>query len=228
MGDIAALKPDPMTMLVTAIERDVSVEKMEKLLDLQERWEASEAKKAYNRAFAKFQTSVPEIIKRKQAHNYKYAPLSDIAHQIRDTLQECGLTYRFKVVDGGDSITVTCIVSHIDGHSEETTMSGTADTSGSKNTIQARGSAVTYLQRYTLIGALGLTTADEDMDGRVNTETITDDQALDIEARLAHCGADVAKFCKYMKVPAITDIRAADYGKADRALKDKEKANANS
>lgn len=219
------LRPDPMTMLVTAIERDVSVEKMEKLLELQERWEAGEARKAYNKAFARFQTTVPEIVKRKQGHNYKYAPLSDIAHQIRSTLMDCGLTYRFQIKDDADIITVTCIVAHIDGHSESTTMSGTADTSGSKNAIQARASAVTYLQRYTLIGALGLTTADEDMDGRVNTETITAEQAAELSSRLAAVKADGAKFLQYMKVQSLADIRAADYGKADRALKDKEKAN---
>ena len=40
------------------------------------------------------------------------------------------------------------------------------DTSGAKNDIQQKGSTQTYLQRYTLIGALGLTTADEDNDGK--------------------------------------------------------------
>lgn len=227
-NDRSMNRPDPMLMIVTAIEKDVSVEKLEKLLDLQERWEAAEGRKAYNRAFAQFQTTVPDIVRKKKGHNYMYAPLSDIAHQIRGTLMSCGLTYRFKVVDDGEVITVTCIVNHVDGHSEETTMSGSPDTSGSKNAIQARGSAVTYLQRYTLIGALGLTTADEDMDARVNTDTITPEQVADIESRLAMGKADTARFCKYMKVEQLADIRIADYGKADRALKDKEKANANS
>lgn len=223
----ANARPDPLTMIITAIERDVSVEKLEKLLDLQERWQASEALKAYNIAFAKFQTEVPTIEKRKAAHNYKYAPLSDIAHQIRDTLRDCGLTYRFRVLDDGETITVTCIVSHIEGHCEETTMSGSPDTSGQKNAIQSRGSAVTYLQRYTLIGALGLTTADEDMDARVAHESITDEQANELHGRIVALNVDLPKFLKYMKAQSLTDIRSADYAKADRALKDKEKANAN-
>ncbi len=44
-------------------------------------------------------------------------------------------------------------------------MSAGKDASGSKNDIQQKGSTQTYLQRYTLIGALGLSTADEDVDG---------------------------------------------------------------
>jgi len=45
-------------------------------------------------------------------------------------------------------------------------MSAKKDSSGNKNEIQARGSAITYLQRYTLIAALGISTADEDNDGQ--------------------------------------------------------------
>lgn len=63
-----------------------------------------------------------------------------------------------------------CIISHVDGHDESTTMSAEADTSGNKNAIQSRGSSVTYLQRYTLIGALGISTADEDVDGQGTKE----------------------------------------------------------
>jgi hypothetical protein len=39
------------------------------------------------------------------------------------------------------------------------------DTSGSKNPIQALGSAVSYLQRYTLLSLAGLATEDQDDDG---------------------------------------------------------------
>jgi hypothetical protein len=48
------------------------------------------------------------------------------------------------------------------GHSERTTLSATADTSGSKNSIQAIGSTVTYLQRYTLLAAVGLAAGGDD------------------------------------------------------------------
>ena len=51
-------------------------------------------------------------------------------------------------------------------------MTALADKTGSKNAVQAIGSTVTYLQRYTLIGALGITTADDDMDARINNEIV--------------------------------------------------------
>jgi len=78
--------------------------------------------------------------------------LSALENIIRDILSE-------------KDIEVTCIITHRDGHSEETTMVGPEDYSGFKNSIQSRGSSTTYLERYTLIGALGLVTVDTDNDG---------------------------------------------------------------
>lgn len=49
-------------------------------------------------------------------------------------------------------------------------MRAPSDLSGNKNAIQAIGSTTTYLMRYTLIAAFGLTTADEDNDGATNSD----------------------------------------------------------
>ena len=102
------------------------------------------------------------------------------------------------------------------------------DTSGKKNEIQSRGSTITYLQRYTLIGALGLTTADEDIDARIPQETITEEQAADIKARLQETGSDVAKFCQALAISDVDSMPAAKLSSADAALSRKEKKNADS
>lgn len=161
-----ALSMNPMQLMQVAIESNSGLEQLEKLMALQERWDANQAKKSFYSSMAEFQRLCPDIKKNKKGHNYMYAPLGDIVSQIRDLLANCGLSIRFEQ-DHGNGITVTCVVTHKDGHSEKTTMTGGADTSGSKNAIQAIGSTVTYLQRYTLIGALGITTADADIDARL-------------------------------------------------------------
>ena len=157
---------NPMHLMQIAVESDAGLDKLEKLMALQERYEANQAKKYFYEAMANFQRMCPDIKKLKKGHNYMYAPLGDIMAQIREPLFECGLSIRFEQ-DHSKGITVTCIVTHKGGHSEKTTMTGGADSSGSKNAIQAIGSTVTYLQRYTVIGALGITTADADIDGRL-------------------------------------------------------------
>lgn len=218
--------PDPMRMVQLAVEQNADVDKLSKLMDLQERWEANEARKAFLDAFARFQSEVPRISKTKAGHNYKYAPLSDIAEQIRRTLEDCGLSYRFDIQDTGEIISVTCIVSHRLGHQERTTMTGAPDTSGSKNSIQSRGSTVSYLQRYSLIGALGLTTADEDIDARLHTDTISAEQAEAIKTRLAATESDVGRFCRALGITDVDAMPSTKYAQADRLLAQKEAASA--
>lgn len=98
-------------------------------------------------------------------------------------MSDCGLSYRWEIADKEKLIECTCIVSHVEGHSERTTMTAEHDGSGNKNAIQQRGSSITYLQRYTLIGSLGVTTADEDADGvqpKKLPTTVTEQELKDL------------------------------------------------
>lgn len=167
----------PMDMLNTAVSNNADLDKLEKLMDLQERWEGNEAKKAFSQAMAEFQAKLDPIVKKREGHNSKYADIDDIAKAIRPLLDEVGLSYRFEQQQADKSITVTCIVTHKFGHSERTSFTADADTSGGKNAIQALASAVTYLRRYTLTGALGITTGQDDNDG--GKPDITVDELLD-------------------------------------------------
>jgi hypothetical protein len=169
------VKQTPHDLLSQAIEKGLDVEALGKLMDLQERWQANQARKLFFEAFTEFQAKCPDIRKTKEVRfkdsdvkpQYHYAPLADITRQIGPMLKANQLSYRWEIKDNSEEINVTCLVSHVEGHTERTTMSAKADTSGSKNAIQARGSAIEYLKRYTLIGALGISTADSDIDGRM-------------------------------------------------------------
>lgn len=167
--EITQIDNTPAKLIELAINQNADVDKLERLMSMQLKWESSQAQKRYFESLSKFQSLCPVIKKRKAGHNYMYAPLSDIVAQIKDALRQCNLSYRFEQ-NHADRLTVRCVITHVDGHSESTEMAASADKSGSKNEIQAIGSAVSYLQRYTLIGALGITTADEDMDGRIGNE----------------------------------------------------------
>lgn len=165
----------PAALIKLALDKEADVAKLEKLLELQERWEATQARKAFFDALAAFQSEAPQITKDavvdfqprgKSRVFYRHATLPHIINTLRVPLKEHGFAYRFETSDGQGSIKVACIITHTGGHSERTEMSAPSDTSGSKNDIQARGSTVSYLQRYTLLGALGLVAADEDDDGR--------------------------------------------------------------
>lgn len=161
-------------LLELAITNSAPIENLERLMALQERWEAGNARKEFYAALSKFQSEIPVIPKRGHASfqhrdgkgktEYDFAKLEDITEAIKPFLFANGLSYRFETNTQQGAIDVVCIVTHLSGHSERTKMNGGADNSGSKNLIQQFASTVSYLKRYTLCGALGITTAEEDDD----------------------------------------------------------------
>ena len=174
---------------------------------------------------SQFQSICPDILKTKKAHNSSYAPLGDIVAQIREPLASCGLSYRFEQ-DHTNGIKVRCVVSHIDGHAESTEMTAGADTSGSKNAIQGIASTVTYLSRYTLTSALGIATADADMDGRLPVDplnVISEEQQAELFSLLCDNTGNYTpkglKICQAYRFTNINEIKPKDFAKILKAAK---------
>lgn len=161
----------PDHLIQMAVDKNLDIDKLKELMEMRRQFEAEQARKSFFAAMSAFQSEIPEITKSKKADfgqgkaSYFYAPLAMIAREVKPAAKQFGLTYRWEIKDVGDIIEVTCLVTHLDGHTERTTMSGKADTTGNKTPMQAKGSAIEYMKRYSLIGALGITTADSDVDG---------------------------------------------------------------
>lgn len=216
-----------MEMLSAAVERGADLSMIEKLMALEERWSRNRARSAFDAAISDAKAEIPIIGLNRTGHNGKrYADFAAFAAAVDPILSKHGLSYRFRATQTDSLITVACILSHRDGHSEENTLSGPADTTGSKNAIQSIGSTLTYLQRYSLKQALGLA-AGEDDDGKASgLVTISDDQAAALRELAEQAEADLASFCQFMGVESIPAIAAKDYAKADQALRAKLKAKA--
>ena len=215
----------PMQMLQVAMERGADLDKLQQLMDLQQRWEASEARKAFVSAMTAFKANPPDIIKTKQVEygntKYKHATLADVCAAAIQGLAQHGISHRWDV-EQADKITVTCVLTHELGHSERVSMSALADTSGQKNAIQAIASAVSYLQRYTLMSITGLAARDQDDDGQAaGVATITVAQAADLLALADEVGLEVGKLLAWLKVERVEDLAAAHYQKAIAALESK-------
>lgn len=209
----------PLDMLNTAVQRGADITVLEKLMALQERWEATRARKAFDAAVSEAKAEIPPITKNAIGHNErKYADFSAIARTIDPILAKHGLSYRFRT-NQTDKIHVTCILSHRDGHSEETALAGPVDNSGNKNAIQAIGSTLTYLQRYSLVQSLGLSaTSDDDGKSAASGETISDEQARALKDGIASVDASEAAFLNYLKIDRIEDLKAAHFSSAMDAL----------
>lgn len=164
-------QPTPASMLAIAVQQGAGIDMIERLMALQERMTAAAAKSDYDRAFAAFKAEAIQIIKRKKVtdgplKNKSYAELHDIVNAVTPALSKNGLSFAWKLTkDDRDWLEVTCTVRHVSGHAESVSMGGPPDTGGAKNAIQARASAKTYLERYTLKAALGVAEQDDDTDG---------------------------------------------------------------
>jgi hypothetical protein len=166
--------PTPMRLIELAVQKGADPDQLGKLLDLQMRWEANEAKKAFVAAMNDFAKAAPEINKNRHVKfktssgvtEYDHATLDNVVEKIGDALQRVGVRHSWETGSEAGRIRVTCILTHALGHSEKTTLEAGPDASGGKNSIQAIGSTVTYLQRYTLLAATGLATKGADDDGK--------------------------------------------------------------
>lgn len=200
----------PMEMIANAVQRGMDPATIQQLLDLKDRHEADEARKAYVRAMAAFKAEPLSVGKDKTVSyngtSYHHASLAQVVGAVVAALSKHGLSHRWDTMQDGDHITVSCVLTHELGHSERTTLSAGPDKSGSKNSIQAIGSTVSYLQRYTLMAATGLAAHDMDDDARSAgkpVEYITESELADLNALVEEVGADVAAFCKYLKIESM-------------------------
>lgn len=189
--------------IISMIERaardpNVDVAKMERLFEMHEKAERRRASMAYAQDMAEMQPKMPvvdrrgtiKITKKDQPETViqstPYALWEDISTAIRPILAEhhFALTFRTGTTAEG-RITVTGILCHAGGHSEETTITLQHDSTGSKNSVQAVGSSISYGKRYTAGLLLNIVSKGEDDDGKAAGDVTTEDLITEGESRAA-------------------------------------------
>lgn len=227
--DVSTIDSAPVSAIERMLAGGVKPEDLEKFLAVQERYEKNEAKKAYTQAMAAFKANPPTIAKDKtvayKETRYNHASLGNVTRTINVGLGEYGLSAAWRTNQGEKGIiTVTCTITHALGHSESTSLTASPDASGSKNPIQAIGSTVSYLQRYTILALTGLATEDMDDDGAGSgapVDFITDEQAKTITKLVKSTKTDEDAFLKFAKAETIDTIKASDFAKIMRELNKK-------
>lgn len=167
----AAIPVSESAAIFQIIERaardpNVDIDKMQRLMEMHDKVQATRAKTAYAAAFSEMQPELPEIEEHGKSNNGSYALWEDINDRIKPVLSAHGFGISFRCGRDGANVTVTAVLSHREGHSEETMMLLPLDTSGNKNAVQAVGSSTSYGKRYTAAALLNLTSRGEDDDGK--------------------------------------------------------------
>ena len=233
---------DESTVLLQVIARAagdsrIDLDRMERLMAMEERLSAKRAERAFVDAMAKFKETAPEIMKDKHVHfdtrdqggsvDYYHAPLGGVVAAVVGGLGTVGLSHTWEIDQSSPMIKVTCVLTHTGGHSTRTSMQAAADNSGKKNAIQQVASAISYLQRYTLLAATGLATQDMDDDagntgaGGDDIVRLSEEQIKDLDRRLVETKSNKASFLNYMRVRSLDEIQAAAYQDCVRVIENK-------
>ena len=207
-----------------AADPSIDIDKFERIMQMQERALARQAASEFADAMASMQSELPSIGERGDAAGrYKFALWEDINQAIKPIMQKHGFSLSFRT-DTQDKVAVTGVLSHRNGHREETTVTLPADPSGNKNAVQAVASAVSYGKRYTASALLNLTSHGEDDDAfRTAADYISEAQEIELRDLAEAVGANLPAFLKFLKVAKLSDIPAKNFTAAKVALEAKRK-----
>ncbi len=211
-----------------AKDPSVDVEKLERLLAIQERLLAEQRRTAYMAAMARLQERLPQIAKSGSILNKtglvtsRFAKIEDIDAVVRPLIAADGFSLSFNSKDAGARGTeYSCTMSHSDGHSETKTLTLPPDTFQFRTAAQNAGSNVSYARRYLLSMHLNLITRDEDNDGAGPSPPISAEQAERLRAELAEVGGTEARFLNWIAAPTFEEIPQANFARALRFIEQK-------
>jgi hypothetical protein len=215
-----------------------NVEKMKALLDMQERIEERDSKKAFTVAFNALQAELPVINRDgkidhssdggettrsgKKALKTSYATYPNLNRVVGPLLKKHGFTFSSAMEpEATGPMVVISTLEHVAGHSRMTHFRITADATGGKNNQQGWGSSQQYGMRYNMIALLNIVTEakqDADNDGFPVGENISPEQLKVLVDLKDKSSADVGKFCDVMGVGSIAEIPASRFAEAKQQL----------
>lgn len=176
LATIRTMTPGQLATFLSAKD-GVDVEKLARLMELQEHHEDREARKAFIQALAIFTARVMPITKTRKVDfttakgrtHYRFAGLPETFEQVQPLMTDCQLTLTFTSVPPlkAGNVRLRGVLSHgPSGHTEYMELEAGPDETGNKNSAQAIGSIISYLRRMIAFCMLGLIAKDEiDNDG---------------------------------------------------------------
>jgi hypothetical protein len=213
-----------------ALNPDIDIEKMQALLDMQERVLRRNSEMEFNAAMTQAQSEMKRVAadaKNPQTHS-RYASYGALDKALRPIYTANGFALSFNTGEGAlpDYVRVLCDVSHAAGFSRQYQIDMPADGKGAKGgdvmtKTHAVGAGMSYGMRYLLKMVFNVAVGEDDNDGNQIEPLISESQLADLTALAEEVKADVPKFCSYLKVSKLADIKASAYANAVKALQRK-------
>ena len=234
---------DPLALVQRAIDSNWDLERIGKLMELQEKWETRKAAKAFSDSMSACQAELPRIANdRNNTHTKSdYTSLDAILEDCNPILGKYGLSVGFSEVpcDKADMVGLQMEIRHRDGHVEvKPPTYWPLDLAGSQGTtnktrIQAKGSSITYARRYMFCAAFNVAVKGSDQDGNAPPAALTPEQIgvmNDLLVELESMGTKLlkpfvpAKFFAWIGCKGLSDFPANRFTDAVAELNRKRKA----
>ena len=225
--------PDVADLMKLAVEKNISVEGIEKLVSLNERLADRAARQEFNRALQLFSEDCPPI-----KHNvsvsfasrgggktaYSYADLDQITKIARPIAFKHGLSWTFDSETTKDTIKTVCILRHEAGHEVRSSFEVPTESKSSMGPQQRISAAQMTGRRKSLEQALGLTTTEKDIDYNFpnNEEAMVGpNQVKKLSALAKEVNADVDRLLAYFEVAEYGEMTVTQFKKAMMMLDSK-------
>jgi len=236
----------PMVAMIEriAMDPDIPIDRLEKMLAMKERMEdrsremaredrIEAARREWLSAFSAVQAEIGPIFRTNDNKHTKskYADLADIERVVTPILTKHGFSTTSAPIPCSlaGHIRMQLTIGHAGGHEKVYEDDFPLDNTGSggtvnKTAIQAKGSTQTYARRYLKASALDLAFFD-DKDGNKtppapeDTATITEAQASVIRDLIEKAELEIDQFCQRWKVEAIPDIASSKFNEVVGSLR---------
>ncbi len=207
-----------------ARDQSVDIDKMERLLAMQERVHARNAEAEFNIAMNAAQSEMRPISA--DANNpqtrSKYATFAKLDSALRPIYTRHGFSLSY---DEGDSpkpehVRVLCYVAHVGGHTRTYHRDMPADGKGAKGgdvmtKTHAAGAAGSYGARYLLKGIFNVAVGEDDRDGNtVDSGPVSEDQFRKLQHEVDATNANLQAFCKLFGVMSLKELPASRFDEA--------------
>lgn len=219
-----------------AMDPNADVEKMEKLLDMQERIFDKNAEKAFNSAMVECQIEMGSIRKTSWNDQTKsfYAKLEVIVEDIKPVYTSHGFCLCFSHAEcpKPEWIRIQCEVSHIGGYSKLYWMDLPPDGHGikgsvNKTPVHAVASTDSYGKRYVTVNIFNIVIIGADQDGNQNrgqqesvSNTIREDQVKELENLISKCSTTAESVCTQAGISELSELRKEHFVPAKQHIID--------
>lgn len=232
-ASLPAVQSEPASMLQViagaAANPACDVQKMQALLDMQDKLIERDARKEFSTAMADACGEIPQVEKNGTVSfngkgSYKFTKWEDMDRVIRPVLARHNLRLSFNTrpAEGNSNKVIIGTISHANGQSQSAEIELPIDAGQGRNALQGFGSTISYGKRYCAEMLLNIVRTEEDNDGRFrqrqDESRISPEQKEEIVQLLQASGRDPAKFLAWVGAATVDDMTPAQFQRGSSML----------